>query len=95
MLKALGLAALPADDKEKTIAAIYKHLTKVVVETILANLGDAEIKEFLKTIGETSGSFNVKTEKFVGKVPGLSEKIEQAVAEELALILSAADMGGK
>lgn len=84
LLKELGIGDMPEEDKEEVLSTLMAYMQNVIFETVVSNLSDEQLREFKESVDKQPEDLEEKIMKITANVPGLSEKIEQAVASELA-----------
>jgi len=65
------------------MAALVDHFNKVIIETMILNLSDDQLKEFEKVVKENPQELEQKVAEMAANVPGLMGEIEKAVQEEI------------
>jgi DNA-binding Lrp family transcriptional regulator len=69
-------------------AQFEQRISIVVIETLVANLSAEQRKELFEALAEDSDDAERKVGELSAKVPGLEEKTNQAVAEEVRKMLA-------
>lgn len=85
ILKEIGLLNLEDEEKKEVAEALIKHFERIILETALLNLNEKQAKEF-KLAVENPKDLEDRIIKITAQSPGLAEKIEKSVENELALI---------
>ncbi|MBI4087721.1 MAG: hypothetical protein HY434_02745 [Candidatus Liptonbacteria bacterium] len=93
LLKELGIGDLPDKDKKEVLDALFDHFNKVIIETAILNLDDEGVKKFKAALRGRHAEDEIAS--LCAGVPGLAEKIEEAVENEFQLIKAAKNMTGK
>ncbi|MDO8537013.1 MAG: hypothetical protein Q7R94_02090 [bacterium] len=92
ILGELGLGNMPEKDRGEVIEALLDHFNKVIIETAVSSLNDKNLEEFKAALG--SSDFEEKIVAIMARVPGLAEKIEEAVNNEFLVLRAAKEIAG-
>jgi hypothetical protein len=86
----LGLTSLSEEEKLDSMEDLIEHFNQIIIETVIINLNDNQLKEFRAAMDEEDEySVQEKIIDITSRVPGLAEKIEQAVEHELTVLKAA------
>lgn len=82
LIEALGIMDLPAAEQKEILEKVDKRLEDVLLRVVVENLSDEEAKKAREVL---SAGVNIEDEiaEITAGVPGLAEKMERAVAEEI------------
>lgn len=68
---------------------LEKHLENIVMEIVMSNLTSEQLAVLKKAEKEGEAAFMEKIQEVSANIPGLAEKIEQAIAHELETLKKA------
>ncbi len=89
ILNFLELPNLPDEDKEKLLTGIMDHFTEIISETMIQSLTVEQSAQLSAVLDLSSPEREERISDIVSAVPGLHNKLEQAVMDELAIIKNA------
>jgi hypothetical protein len=87
LLSALGIKTTDATERQAIASELVDHFQELILETVIQNLTDDQAINFRK--GLTSKDPESAIADIAAGVPGLAQKIDQAVEAELAVVRSA------
>jgi hypothetical protein len=90
-LNSLGIntESLSAEEQSDIFGMINDQLQNVVMETTLENMSPEQTERFKKALDDGGENIEAEMESISSEIPGLQQKIEQAVAAELDTIKAA------
>ncbi|MBI2627268.1 MAG: hypothetical protein HYW77_03465 [Parcubacteria group bacterium] len=88
IIKVSGVELDQAESGEAR-AEIQQQLERAIWEAVLTDLDDSQVKRFEDVLDNTEGegSFEDKIAEITAEVPGLAEKIESRLAQEIDTIV--------
>lgn len=86
--KTLGIDALSQEEQAKILSKVDKRLEEVMLQTVIRNLSPEEVVKF-RQILEDGRNMEEEITKLTSGIPGLSDKIEKAVSEEILRLRAA------
>lgn len=90
VLAELNVNDLSEDDKYVVMAQLTEHFNKIIIETVLNNLNDEQLKEFKDMVDlEDPEKMDEGIALIVAKIPAINFKIEEALNEEISHIKAA------
>lgn len=89
LLNEIGVKDLPESEKAEVIAKMLEHFDKLILETVVENLSDEQIGEFNQALDLASPGMEQEIIAITARVPGLAQKIEAAVRQEIIVLKSA------
>ncbi len=88
ILFGLGIKNLSEEEKPVLIDEILNHFDRIIIDTIIAELNEEQIKEFSDALDDKT-NMEEKISKITVSVPGLMAKVEDAVEQEFLNLRSA------
>lgn len=82
LIEALGIINLPPAEQKEILEKVDKRLEDVILRVVAENLSDEDAKKAREIL---SAGVDIENEiaEITAGVPGLAEKMERAVAEEI------------
>ena len=87
LFRELKLANFTGAEKEEVLEALIAHFQKVILEVVVLSLDADEIEKFKAAL--ESDDAEEKITALCARIPGLAEKIEDAVGKEFQVIKAA------
>lgn len=87
LFRELGLKDLSEKDKKELLDALLDHFNKVIIETAILNLDEEGVRKFRSALG--SRRLEEEVASLCASIPGLADKIEEAVENEFQIIKAA------
>jgi hypothetical protein len=87
-LKSLNIKIDPLslEERQEIFNMVNNQLQSVVMETMIGSMSPNQIQRFKEAVEKGGVELEDETEKIAAEIPGLKEKMEQAVAGEMATI---------
>jgi len=87
-LKSLGINvdSLRPDERQEIFDMVNDQLQNVVMETMIGSMDPAQLQRFKDALTKGGEAIEAETEKISSEIPGLKERIEEAVAGEMQTI---------
>jgi hypothetical protein len=87
-LKSLGikLESLRPDERTEIFNMVNDQLQNVVMETMIGSMNPEQLQRFKDALTKGGEAIEAETEKISSEIPGLKERIEEAVAGEMQTI---------
>ncbi len=85
LAKALGIENLSLEAKTEILNKVDKRLDEVLLRVLVENLSEEEAKNLRGVIAKDE-NIEDKVAEITSRIPMFSEKIEHAIAEEIATI---------
>jgi hypothetical protein len=87
-LKSLNIKidSLSLEERQEIFNMVNNQLQSVVMETMIGSMNPNQIQRFKEAVEKGGVELEEETEKIAAEIPGLKEKMEQAVAGEMATI---------
>ena len=85
LIEFLKIEKLPAKEREEILEKAEKRLNQVLINVIVENISDEDAIKIKKAMdGSDLRNIEEITAEITSKVPGLANKIEIAITEEMA-----------
>jgi hypothetical protein len=87
-LKSLGIKteSLQPDERKEIFDMVNDQLQNVVMETMIGSMDPGQLQRFKDAVAKGGTELEAETEKISSEIPGLKERIEEAVAGEMQTI---------
>ncbi|SRR3989338_3223653 len=90
LIEFLKIEKLPAKEQEEILEKAEKRLNQVLINVIVENISDEDAIEIKKAMGgDDLSNIEEAAARVTSKVPGLANKIEIAITEEMARLRTA------
>ena len=89
LFKELGLEKLAPEERKEVEERMTNHFTKVILETVIISLSEEQAKEFKATIEESGEDLEARIVAITARIPGLAQKIDTAVKDEILVLKTA------
>lgn len=89
LLSEIGVKGLLEPEKSEVAAKMLEHFDRLILETVVDNLSDEQIAEFNQALDLVSPQMEQKIIAITSRVPGLAQKIESAVQQEIIVLKGA------
>ncbi len=83
LIQALGIGQASPEEQQDIIEKVDKRLQEVVMETLVGNLSEADVKKLREMLARPEATLEGEVAKMAAYIPGLAEKIEKALQEEI------------
>lgn len=87
ILEELGIAGLSENDEKEVVEKLLDHFNKVIIETAVLSLNEKEIADFRAALEAKNPEEEISA--ITAKIPGLADKIEEAVRNEFLVLKTA------
>lgn len=87
ILGELGIKNLNDKDAAEVLDALLDHFHKVIIETVILNLSEREIEKFKSAL--LGKNLEEEIMAITAGIPGLAQKIEAAVENEITILRAA------
>ena len=84
LLRELGITGLSPQEKIEVGDAMIDHFIKVIIETAALQMDDEQLSLFRDAL--TSDATEEIVAEITAHIPGLAEKLEEVIGEEIALL---------
>lgn len=85
LLNELGFGQASAQEKQEMLDQLTEHFGKVVIEAVISGLNERQLRDFKEALDDRE-HLEERITAITAQVPGLKERIERAVADEIATI---------
>jgi hypothetical protein len=93
VLKEIHVDWLSEDERYQVMAQLAEHFNKVIIDTILNNCNEDQLREFKTLIDiEDQSKMEEQISLFVAKIPAINYQIEEALNNEIAHIKAAKEI---
>lgn len=88
----IGLTNMSDDEKARTMVSLESHFTDIVMETTIENFNDDQLQRFRYYMDKTTDPelLDRQVEALAAEVPGLADKIQHAIVQEVETLKSGA-----
>ena len=89
VLAELGIMNVPEADREEVVTGLVNHFSDIMMETVVVNLNNEQLDEFKAALALEPDARDEKIAQITALVPGLAQKIESSVMDEIAVLKAA------
>ncbi len=89
ILKDLGVGEMNESDKNEVMQQLIQHFQKVILETVVVSLDKEHLQAFKDIMEGPEDQIEDKMMVLTATVPGLAEKIQQAIHDEFTVVKAA------
>lgn len=88
LIQALGIENEPQEARMKILAKVDKRLQEVILETLVEKLSESDARELREALA-LEGNLEEKVARITARIPGIADKLEQAITKEISRIRTA------